>query len=140
MKLLNWYMRTFKRQYVEIKDKDGGLYLRRFFLLGHWKSSWALMLHCFHRSDWDRHLHDHPWPFLSLILTRGYYEVTASGHKWYHPLSLLYRPATWTHRVKLDERGGPVWTLVWRGKKVRSWGFHTEAGWVYYQDYGAEVE
>jgi hypothetical protein len=34
-----------------------------------------MCLHVFHRSDADE-LHDHPWPFVSIILWRGYNEVT----------------------------------------------------------------
>lgn len=33
-------------------------------------------LHKFLRSDADRELHDHPWPFKAVILWRGYYEET----------------------------------------------------------------
>jgi hypothetical protein len=34
-----------------------------------------MCLHVFHRSDADD-LHDHPWPFVSVILWRGYTEIT----------------------------------------------------------------
>jgi hypothetical protein len=37
-----------------------------------------IALHVFHRSDADA-LHDHPWNFLSIILWRGYNEVTRTA-------------------------------------------------------------
>jgi hypothetical protein len=38
-------------------------------------------LHVFHRSDHDE-MHDHPWPFVSVILWRGYIEETPSVCGW----------------------------------------------------------
>jgi hypothetical protein len=43
------------------------------------------------------------------------------------PLSVNYRPAAFIHRVKLrrDKRNRekPAITLIWRGPKIRNWGF-----------------
>jgi hypothetical protein len=41
-------------------------------------------LHVFHRSDHDE-MHDHPWPFVSIILWRGYVEETPSDQEWRVP-------------------------------------------------------
>lgn len=91
----------------------------------------AVFLHRFQRSDADE-MHDHPWPFTSLILAGGYDEVTpgegwANGNgptarTWYAPGSVLHRPAVWIHSVRIPE-GAEAWTLVLRGVKERSWGF-----------------
>lgn len=77
-------------------------------------------------------MHDHPWPFVSVILAGGYYEVTpAKGWKdgegptqrrWYGPGRVLTRPAEWIHRVEIPP-GRDAWTLILRGRKERSWGF-----------------
>src|SRR5208282_805597 len=37
---------------------------------------WTCRLHHILRSDEDRHLHDHPWPYVTIILKGGYWEVT----------------------------------------------------------------
>ncbi len=37
-------------------------------------------LHTFHRSDHDT-LHDHPWPFVTLVLGGGYCDVTEGGRR-----------------------------------------------------------
>lgn len=91
----------------------------------------AVFLHRFQRSDADE-MHDHPWPFTSVILAGGYYEVTPHvGWKdgdgptkriWYGPGAVLHRPATWIHSVQIPE-GQEAWTLILRGPKERSWGF-----------------
>jgi hypothetical protein len=149
-KLLTWIGETFSsRKKRIVNDPCGaGPYLTRYYLFGHRTSRYALMLHHFHRSDMDRDLHDHPWPFWSLILSGGYWEVTPwrnSGLKfppnlaqWFRPFSVLKRPANWTHRVALQDNRGPVWTLVLRGKYERKWGFHTREGFVPFDKYNYE--
>jgi hypothetical protein len=96
----------------------------------------AVYLHRFHRSDADE-MHDHPWPFVSIILAGGYHEVTpAKGwtdgvgpvlRRWYGPGRVLVRPASWIHRVEIPE-GRDAWTLIVRGTKERSWGFWCPSG------------
>lgn len=96
----------------------------------------------------DDCLHDHPWAFVSLILWGGYVEHTniyvhTTGQyengqdldRWdtkkkskiYHPLSVLYRPAKWQHKLEIHQ---PAWTLVITFKKIRMWGFWTRNGFV----------
>jgi hypothetical protein len=77
-------------RHEDITDKAGVLYLRRFFLINRDKKvtchdgtvqekrSWHVYLHKFYRGDTDRHLHDHPWPFKSLMLAGGYWEHRAN--------------------------------------------------------------
>src|SRR5271170_2244259 len=75
---------------IERDNEPGVTYLRRWFLyprdkdFGKNKGKGRLYLHKFYRGDEDLHLHDHPWPFTSLILTRGYWEQTPykEGDDW----------------------------------------------------------
>lgn len=49
-------------------------YMRRWVLnLG----LFAIRLHHWSGSDDERHLHDHPWPFLTIVLKGGYTDVSA---------------------------------------------------------------
>jgi hypothetical protein len=132
-----------------LRDDSPDIYLRRFFLyprdkdFGKNKGKGRLYLHKFYRGDEDPHLHDHPWSFTSLILTRGYWEETplqgsivplgytfltspdGTEHrkmKFYPRFSLLRRPDEWKHRVILKDNT-PVWTIVKTAPKSRSWGF-----------------
>lgn len=93
----------------------------------------SIYLHIFHRSDHDV-CHDHPWPFASLILWRGYIEETPKGRARKWPGFLLLRRAEWVHRVELvDEK--PAITLLFIGKRCREWGFHLPEGWLQWTEY-----
>jgi hypothetical protein len=91
----------------------------------------ALKVHHILISDYDCQ-HDHPWAFVTLLLKGGYVEYTPTGSKVYGPLSLLYRPAEYVHRLQIHQ---PVWSLVITFKKVRPWGFITSKGWIFWKDY-----
>lgn len=133
-----------------ITGQDGSPYLVRLTIVG---TPWfALMHHTFLRSDADRCLHDHPWPFASLVLSGGYFEesewVSPEGEgrrkrtlEWRRPGAVLFRRATHRHRVLLpdadwsptgpwtDREPVPARTLVLRLRKTRTWGFWTPDGW-----------
>jgi hypothetical protein len=124
-------MRLFR--YRDIRN-DGDLYLRRFYLLPRIFGC-HLYLHHIYKADLARELHDHPWPFWTLCLRGGYIEETdTNGTKTSHTAGQLkFRPATFKHRI--DRILGSCWTLVLTGRRERKWGFHTDAGWVYWRDY-----
>lgn len=135
-------------------------YLARLTLI---RTPWfQVLFHKFLISD-DDCLHDHPWPFLSLILWGGYWEwcryediplrqqeklnfqylerrLALNGElqvkRRYNPGSLLYRPAEWRHRVEIDK---PAYSMVITFKKSRTWGFWTKAGFVHYKDYSSQA-
>jgi hypothetical protein len=90
-----------------IRNCAGDPYLIRWRLI--WTRWFSLYLHHILRSDEDRELHDHPWSFLTVILTAGYTELTPRGKAFHPPGSILHRPAPWPHRLILSR---PVWTLV----------------------------
>lgn len=163
--LFEWAM-TKIFPYVDIhRDGTEDIYLRRFFIYPRDKDfnknvgKPRIYLHKFYRGDEDLHLHNHPWSFTSLILTRGYWEETSDeaadipggtnrcytigpnyekrSQKWFKPFSVLHRPAIWAHRVILDRPDKPVWTIVKTGVKERSWGFLIEGiqcNWRNYKD------
>lgn len=106
------------------------VYLTRWFLFR--TEPFAVFLHKFHRSDEDRALHDHPWSFITLILWRGYNEVTTKGTKRRWPGMIGWRPAEWQHRVELVNEK-PAWTLVIRFRARREWGFWEDQGKTFVQ-------
>lgn len=101
----------------------------------------SIRLHHFLQSDSDRMLHDHPWSFVTIPLSRGGYddETYCSCHRSEESFGCLScdmtgrvltrvpafrvtrRPAHHTHAVKLSR--GPCWTLVITGPPIRDWGF-----------------
>ena len=126
---LERWANRYARERFDIGRPSADVYLTRWTVLGSRFAGGgsAVFLHHFHRSDGDDALHDHPWPFASLILSGGYYEHTADkrglvSRRWYGPGRVLTRPATFRHRVELPP-GRDCWTLVFRGRKAKSWSF-----------------
>lgn len=91
-----------------------------------------IYLHKFLRDDDDRAFHDHPWASLSVLLFGRYVEETSSGRCLYTPGSVIYRSATYAHRIELNY-SKPCWTLFFTGPKVREWGFLCPNGWVHFE-------
>lgn len=130
-----------------------GPLLTRYYLTPDWPI--AIYLHQFHASDEDRALHDHPYSFITILLSSGYWEhvpiigarwnaekgdwvdVEAVQRVWRCRFSILFRRAEHKHRVELET--APTWTMVIRFKKRRLWGFHTANGWVDWRTYGREM-
>lgn len=112
---------------------DRGPLLTRYYLLR--TPFFAVYLHRLHASDEDRALHDHPWSFLTWLVSSGYYEHTPEGRFWRRRFSVLWRPAEWQHRLELVR---PAWTIVLRFRERRKWGFITPSGWQYWKAYGRE--
>jgi hypothetical protein len=120
-------------------------YMHRYYLIPHNKIC-NIYLHCFHRSDIDRALHDHPWDSVAFLLSGELSE-------WYHPdddaefkhdqsefsfrnirrWRPVHRTAKHTHRIVLKSER--AWTLFITGRWKRKWGFFTEKGWVYKEDF-----
>lgn len=105
--------------------------LVRYFLL-HTKPI-SVFLHHLMQSDEDRALHDHPWSFITILLSGGYWEHTQTERLWRRRFSILYRPAEWQHRLELPK---PVWTLVIKFRSRREWGFiMPQTGWQKWNEY-----
>ena len=128
-----------------ITRADGRVYLRLWRL---WRGRFfSVCLHRFMAPDESECAHDHPWPFVSLVLLGGYVEeVRPDGDSaaaarvrrgW---LSLASRGSTHCHRV-VACRPGWTWTLVLTGPRRRSWGCRTRAGaWVPEERFDAAVD
>ncbi|MEB3031788.1 hypothetical protein [[Mycobacterium] nativiensis] len=130
----------------QVVDSDAGPYLHRWFLIPH-NGRLNVYLHKFVRSDDPGPLHDHPWAFLSIILSSGgYREVTEAGDVLRRRGSVAWRRAAHRHRVELlrDRHGGelPCWTIIVTGARRRAWGFWCplpggRKRFVGWQDFGA---
>jgi hypothetical protein len=99
------------------------VYLDRMYVV---QTPWfGIMFHRIFRPDNQRDLHDHPWNFLSLILLGSYVEDTVDGpreRRW-----MNVKRAEDRHSIREVSRS-PVWTLVFTGKKRRTWGFWVDGG------------
>lgn len=120
-------------------------YLERYylFLKDRVHFPFNVFLHKFLKSDPDD-LHDHPWPYATLILKGGYWEwrpqfnsqgqKTGEIAKWCGPGSFRWAGANSLHRIELDP-GVECWTLFMPGPQQRDWGFTTRQGWVQHEKY-----
>lgn len=137
--------RARRTPYVHLPD-----YMERYWLLPYKKIPGdfiAARVHHILRSDNDRAFHDHPWPYVSVILRGGYTEVRplydksglylGTTSRWYGAGSVIARRAKSWHRLELAP-GCTTWTLFITGPKRQSWGFmpdpETKVYWRRYLD------
>lgn len=145
--MLKWFGDWLIRRAMRTPYEHIGNYMQRFWLIPYgtkWAFDGAARIHCILRSDDDRAFHDHPWPYISLILRGEYVEVTPvfeSGiyvgeHRTaYGPGSLIFRKAKSWHRLEV-EKGKVVWTLFITLPYQQRWGFLTNPEHkVYWKDY-----
>ena len=110
--------------------------MRRWRFIAPWK---CLRIHHILRSDSDRHFHDHPMDFTSLVLWGGYIEYTPNAMpRTCRPGTIVRRKAEDLHYLKLI--GKSAWTILFTGPFRREWGFQTEDGWIRASEYDAYIE
>lgn len=115
------------------KQKIGQQYLHRWHLVP--ENPFAnVLLHHFigpDKSDW---LHDHPWPFMSILLKGRMCEevYVCVGIKQLEQIK-KFKPrfygALHRHRIEMTP-GDTAWTIVITGPTVRLWAFYDIFGWM----------
>ena len=133
-------------RYRVIHDRlDNEPYLERYyvFLKDRERFPFNVFVHKFLKSDPDD-VHDHPWPFATLILRGGYWEwrptFDADGRKvgevarWCGAGSFRTAQANTYHRIELDPNI-TCWTLFMPGRKQRDWGFLVKNRWIQWEQY-----
>lgn len=118
-----------ERYYVFLKDRE-------------W-FPFNIFVHKFLKSDPDD-VHDHPWPYATLILKGGYYEWTpefdSAGRKvgevchWRGPGHFRRCRADSFHRIEL-KADVECWTLFMPGPHRREWGFLVNDDWIQHEQY-----
>ncbi len=97
-----------------------------------------VFLHKFHKGDPDD-VHDHPWPYATLILKGGYWEWIPQFNsqgvkvceiaKWRKPGHFRICSANSFHRIEIDPNV-ECWTLFMPGPQKREWGFLVNNKWI----------
>lgn len=149
-RLVDWLIVIARRTpHTHLYHADGSLYMARFWLV---RTRWfSARLHHIATPDLDRHLHDHPWTFVSVVLRGGYTEarpltvdpcfmdfpgapeIEMSRLRFRSAGSVALRRATDRHRIVQIRPS--TWTLVILGPKRQWWGFYTRQGKVHWRDY-----
>lgn len=140
-----------KTPYTHLLHPDGSMYMGRYWLKAYTedREARAYRLHNICTPDLDPHLHDHPWPFTSIILRGGYIEERPvqmsppqfefdreETYRLVHGVgSVIRRRATDRHRiVKVFP---DTWTLFITGPQLHWWGFYTPLGKIYWRHYNS---
>jgi hypothetical protein len=120
-------------------------YLERYYLFLKERDTFPfnVFLHKFLKGDPDD-VHDHPWPYATLILKGGYYEwipeFDAEGkmlgeHRvWRGPGHFRTCSSNSYHRIELAD-GITAWTLFMPGPHKRDWGFLVKDKWIQHEQY-----
>ena len=120
-------------------------YLERYYLFLRERKQFPfnVFLHKFLKSDPDD-VHDHPWPYATLILKGGYWEwiphfdtvgrKTGEYQVWRGPGHFRISKANSFHRIELDP-DITAWTLFMPGPKQRDWGFLVKNQWIQWEQY-----
>lgn len=121
---------------------DGDPYLDRLRLIQ--TPLFGIYLHHIHRADLDPDPHDHPWSFMSIVLTGDYTESVwrikgrradldpETRVRSRYSVRVLSRHSA--HIITRVSR--PLWTLVITGPRKSDWGFWTgDGGYVRWDIY-----
>lgn len=113
---------------MRLIEINGDPYLERYHIASLF--GFKIWLHRFIRNDSERHLHNHPWHALSVILTGGYREIVAlKGYRnWdivdYKRGNLNVIRANKTHRIlQVDP---DTWTLILRAPRLTDFWFFVD--------------
>ena len=141
---LNWLERHDRKRVIMDRICNEP-YLERYyiFLKDRKRFPFNVFLHKFLKGDPDD-VHDHPWPYATLILAGGYYEwvpvFNTLGQKineiryWRGPGHFRICKPTSYHRIELKE-GVTAWTLFMPGPQRREWGFLVKNKWIHNDNY-----
>ena len=128
---MKWFLKVLDkvgRKRIVLDRASNEPYLERYYLFLKDRKSFPLniFLHKFLKSDPDD-LHDHPWPYATIILKGGYYEWIPNYDKngkrlcevavWRKPGHFRVSSANSFHRIELDP-DVTCWTLFMPGPHV----------------------
>lgn len=123
---------------------DGTDYLVRLRII---QTPWfAVYLHDIHKDDGDRAPHNHPWPFLSLVV-RGYYVERVYPDPIGRPEHYILKTHTahFVHRMgtgaahRIVDASPGLRTLIVTGPRRASWGFFEHGEYTDWADYERQI-
>ena len=145
---MKWFLKALEkigRKRIVMDRIDNEPYLERYYLFLKDRKHFPfnIFLHHFLKSDPDD-VHDHPWPYATLIVKGGYWEwipqFNNNGEKvgeiakWRGAGSFRTCGSTSYHRIELDP-SVDCWTLFMPGPQKREWGFLVKNKWVQHEQY-----
>lgn len=142
--VVNWFERNGRKRII-MDRIDNEPYLERYYIFLKDRKTFPfnIFIHKFLKSDPDD-VHDHPWPYATLILRGGYWEwipkINTLGEQWGEyrvwrgPGHFRICSATSYHRIELDPNV-TAWTMFMPGPQKREWGFLVKNKWIQHGNY-----
>ena len=116
----------------EIRSKEGKLHFRRWEIL---KTRWfSIYIHGIYAADQDKHLHNHPWDYKSIVLKGSYIEETNNGVNILKFGTVTSRIGKDYHKIK-SLLTKSVYTLFIVSPIKRIWGYQVDGSWVNHEEY-----
>lgn len=119
---MEWLLRKIF-PWKEIGWKEIGEEFTRYTILKlpSWLGGFKIFLHQLKAETWRGECHNHPWDFVTIILSGGYDELHKGKIVRRKPGFMGYRPANWSHDVRTY---GTSWSIIFVGPKKQNWCFH----------------
>lgn len=112
----------------EITSKDGVLHFKRWNILS--TRFFSIYLHGIYMPDDDKHLHSHPWIFISLVLFGSYTEeLDGFGLNKRRPGNIAFRRAEQYHKIH-TLHSKKVYTLNLMWGRQETWGYKVDGKFV----------
>jgi hypothetical protein len=116
----------------EIRSKEGKLHFRRWEIL---KTRWfSIYIHGIYASDKDKHLHNHPWDYKSIVLKGSYVEETTNGVNILKFGTITSKDGNDYHKIK-QLLTKSVYTLFIVSPVKRVWGYQVDGGFIDNEEY-----
>jgi hypothetical protein len=142
-RFLNFLERHDRKRIIMDRTCDEPLLTRYYlFLKDRKRFPFNVFLHKFHKGD-PGDVHDHPWPYATLILKGGYYEwipqfvegvKIGEFRKWRGPGHFRICSANSYHRIE-KHPDVTAWTLFMPGPHQQDWGFLVNNKWIHNEQY-----
>lgn len=140
---------AFNRPYNIIRRRDGSKYMARWWIMPKFLLTedengdsypykwlpWVIRLQHIADADRERHKHDHPSSYRSIILDNWYYEEDIYGIERLYKAGFTRKANALTfHRITRVAPGG-TWTIFIMSRKCNDWGFLVDSTKVPWRDY-----
>jgi hypothetical protein len=121
---------------AEIVSRKGILHFKRhlLFFVPFTGKKVKVCFHRFFQGDLDKHEHDHPNKFYSIVLYGGYIEQSYGKEIKRSPFDHKMIPAEYQHKV-MQLLKKESWSLSIAWERSSEWGYITDKGWVDYKEY-----
>lgn len=123
---------AFMKWVKTIKSRSGLIHFKRFAII---QTPWfSLYIHRIYEADRDPHLHSHPWPFWTMILSGSYWERTERGNTLRTAWNTKTGGYDYFHKIdKIVD--GPVTSIMIVGRRREDWYYKVDGQLVRFDQY-----